>query len=1162
MSAQNLTEEFISHFHSLTGTTIGERRKNLFILLNTIRASSNYNDVDFSSIRPKNPLEETFKVEILIYFRRVSDLVEVLKSENPILIKKVLKTSFWFIEELFKNISGEQLVNLIFPHVSFNVKVKLLNKLSLHLKDFELAEQVFNNVRVKYGSYLASKLLPACGRNFILKVINDGRSKLTAKQVLIIIKKYPDMSSSIFEALSAHMKTNIVESVYHKVFIYLSKNHQEEFLNLFNKYNPSLRLGWRATHKLICKKKEIVIKNAEDIYQYLHKKQLFKSLKMDFSNFYIKLFPSSVEQFPHKFRFLYSFLVTLKSEEEKLKLLEESFKKNYGNNLLENMNCLNNTDLLDILPVNRLEEIKQKPPLISEDKWNCYSKIEKSIPFLKKRISLCSDIKSRDDLVGNLVLTCKINRDKQALLDVFKYVVNRQRNDHWSIRHNFLTTVKNLFKLKELDEEHWVYINELLEIIEVNNETYYYYNGFLSSFILYKLLNGQDIREILLKYTKRCNGNYNIFRFNSVFERQCLLLIGQLLPAIFIDEYTLKCRYIDFLKCLVDWNTRHPKDEICLFDYPPALESFKEMLINYERAIEFQTIIKYLLRFKLNELKANNLTELCLSRIAYYHKENSKIILSIILKKDPLLILNNIPVVSNLLLKYYSTHFWKESKNYSHLEIPQKMAEFYIQRFHTDFFPNNLRKSDILQQKNLITALSYVINEKFLDFASNYHPKELRGEYSQDSDQRLYRLQFQIGNALKNVIPPSLALESILQYCKGDYLKLIQRSLYSVSGNVNENKLPSFFDVLGRRAVSVRKHAFHLTLRVLDRSLIFDVFRKFMETEKNASIRKFLFKGSFNLFLQDPDDHIWEMIKSNLEKVDVNDQEVVSILTDIESIPSTYIVRYILYIWKFLEHLPDHDGIIESERYKILYSLPPQTIQNLPTKDFCLKIIENYFLKYNEHNLNINAFTSRFIIYCDNSEVELQNRMNIILPILKNYIPDRKYASMIDSFVRTFCSEFLNKKCLTKSVLVMFKTTWNTHVTPQQAFDQYLYINLTLIFVDVENLNLSPPEIGQKLADLTNFLSEAYTVAVVPVLCDVLRSFVRHFSCHDENIRYLLIEGIINTSKSIDCLMVAISLLKRNLDNSKIQMKHDEIVQFLSEINEPIVPIYLNHHLH
>ncbi|KAF2898955.1 hypothetical protein ILUMI_07216 [Ignelater luminosus] len=1057
MSAQTLTEEFISQFHSLTGTTIGERRKNLFILLNTIQTSSNYNDIDFSSIHPNNPLEETFKVEILIYFRKVSDLVEVLKSENPILIKKVLKTSPWFLEELFKNISGEQLVTLIFPYVSFNVKVKLLNKLSFYLKDSEMSEQIFNSIRLKYGSYLASKLLPACDKGFILKIVNDGRLKLTAKQVLTIIKKHPEMSSSIFETLNMYMQTDTIDSLYRKVFIYLAQNHQEAFLDLYNTYNPSMRLGWRATHKLICKNKEIVIKNAKDIYRYLHKKQLFKSLSMNFSDFYIKLFPSSVEQFPNNFKFLYSFLLTLKSEEERLKFLEESFKRNYGSNLLENINCINNADLLDILPVNKLEEIEQKPALISEDKWSCYSKIEKSIPYLKKRISLSSDIKSREYLVEHLVFTCKVNKDKRALLDVFKYIVNQHRNDHWSVRHSFLTAVKNLFKPEELDEEHWIYLNELLEIIDINNEVYYYYNGFLSSFILYKLLNGLPINENLLKYTKSCNGNYNVFRFNPVFEKQCLLLIEQLLPEIFIDKYTLK-------------------------------------------------------------------------------------------------------LVSDILLKYYNIHFWKQSKNYFHLEIPQKMTDFYIQKFYVDFFPNNLHNYDILRQKNLITALSHLTGDKFLDFASNYHPKELRGDCSQDNNQRLYRLQFQIGKALKNVIPPSMALESILQYCKGDYLKLIQSSLYSVSGNINENKLPSFFDALGRRAVSVRKHAFHLTLRVLDRSLIFDVFKKFMETEKNASIRKFLFKGSFNLFLQDPDDNIWEMIRSNLERVDVNDREVVSILTDIESVPPAYVARYILYIWEFLERLPDHDDIIESEKCRILCFLSPQTIQNLP-KDFCLKIIKDYFLKHNQHNLNINSFTLRFIMYYSNSEMEFQDRMNIIFPIIKNYIPDKKYKSMIDLFVTTFCSEFLNKKCLTKSVLLMFMTTWNTYITPEQAFDQYLYINLSLIFVDVENLNLSPLEIGQKLADLANSLSEAYTVAVVTVFCDVLRSFVRHFSSNDET-RYHVIEGIISTSRSTACLMVAISLLKRNLDNFKIQMKHDEIVQCLNEINEPIVQIYLNHHLH
>lgn len=122
-------------FHSLNGQTIGERRKNLFSLLNNTHKTlkNSQSDIDFNIVIPETPLEQGFKIDALIHFQKINDLVEVLKTENSVLINKVLKVSPWLLQKAFADINGDQLVNSIFPNISFNARIKVCCIYVLHL---------------------------------------------------------------------------------------------------------------------------------------------------------------------------------------------------------------------------------------------------------------------------------------------------------------------------------------------------------------------------------------------------------------------------------------------------------------------------------------------------------------------------------------------------------------------------------------------------------------------------------------------------------------------------------------------------------------------------------------------------------------------------------------------------------------------------------------------------------------------------------------------------------------------------------------------------------------------------------------------------------------------------------------------------------------------
>uniref|UniRef100_A0A1Y1N0Y8 Uncharacterized protein n=1 Tax=Photinus pyralis TaxID=7054 RepID=A0A1Y1N0Y8_PHOPY len=138
-----MSQEFITNFHNLNGVTIGERRKNLFLLLKAYKKDGG--DLNFAHLQPRTFLEEKFRVDVLIYFKRVEELIEVLKNEKTFLLGRIFKER-WFLEALCK-VSAKDLITDVFPNVSFRVKVKIVNKLALRLNDANRATDYFEAIK-------------------------------------------------------------------------------------------------------------------------------------------------------------------------------------------------------------------------------------------------------------------------------------------------------------------------------------------------------------------------------------------------------------------------------------------------------------------------------------------------------------------------------------------------------------------------------------------------------------------------------------------------------------------------------------------------------------------------------------------------------------------------------------------------------------------------------------------------------------------------------------------------------------------------------------------------------------------------------------------------------------------------------------------------------
>lgn len=1162
------SEEFFANFHSIKGTTISERHKNLHLLINQIErdAQTGTIDINFATLQPRTTLEETFKVDILLRFRRIPDLVDILKSENSILISKVLKAD-WFYEELFNYITEDELIQNIFPHLSFNTKLKILNKISLLSRTTQQVDLLFNMVYEKYHFYVASKLLPSCSIDLMKRYLKEIRFEVTPKQLLKIAKAHPKELEEIFDILEQHNPKLSVSCKYKIVFVYLLQTDINLFLKLYEKYQPHLEAGWRVTDRLISTKKSIFLENQKQLYKILHKKQVLKSIKSDFEHFFINFLPKSMNQF-HSNLYLYVTLLDKLQDSMKFKMLSKCFNKKYESDLLDEENI--RAGILELMLTTEREDwmkVTPKPKYITIDSWICLMKTDESIPVFKKKISLTADIGDRSQLIGCMVESCRINQDTRALTEVCRYVFTKHRYDHSSVLLSFLNNLKNCFKIKFFDEEQWKYIMRIVQGISNRTDVmaHSYYTWY-EQYLIFLCTNNLPMEDTVKELVKKSMFSPKSISINNPKAYKTFLLnFGLAIGNIDVeaDVYTNIC--MSHIDCVVLWNRKHPTDLIAYETHNHAFNGFKKVIETSEwNRYHISTIIYNLLRTNLtDEQRADWLNLFFSSKQSFFDFD----MVNYLITQKPHLLLNVLDkAVSCIIGMWYTLiqdSFWRNCRNYSHLDIPQRIVAFCLEVIKSD--------DDDAKKKNATNALSILMRpESFLELIEDYYPSVTKIDIS-TQDPNFYKMQQSITASLKNVIPPSLILDSILKFRKGDYLKFIQRSLHSVSHSASEKNLVPFLDSFKDTAVSIRKHAIYLTFKVLDKKEINSTLKTFMDSETNPSVRKLLFKGVFNYFSKNPNDYLWSLVKENLKAVDVEDSEVFEELVNVSKVPFSYINNYMVFSWQIVDDLPMSNNKTQEAKLALLNAI---TFRVVPVLDinFCLKIIEKFLFKSSElddFQQEMYSFTCNFLL-CSNAQEE---HVNFIFDLFKKFIIEseqnseektKKY-SVVHKFITGLCQCLLENWALENGkVLKTFINLWNGFMKPHQSFHEYLKLRFTEILINYKVNKLTLKHLGENLANCIDNIFEIYGVLVSKLCHEELVLLFPYFLTGDDKDEdfelnsLILIENIVRFSRSVNSLLVAIFLLPENIPSIKTaKVLYNEVIALLEKSSDPSIQFSL-----
>lgn len=127
--------DFVTQFYNLEGELISERKKNFFKLLKA--QSLPLNEDDLINLCPRTYLERLFQIDIFIYFKITTKLLDVIKEGNEVFVSKILKHHSLLLETI-GTISAEAFVNDFLPSTSYALRMKILKKISFVLGESQM----------------------------------------------------------------------------------------------------------------------------------------------------------------------------------------------------------------------------------------------------------------------------------------------------------------------------------------------------------------------------------------------------------------------------------------------------------------------------------------------------------------------------------------------------------------------------------------------------------------------------------------------------------------------------------------------------------------------------------------------------------------------------------------------------------------------------------------------------------------------------------------------------------------------------------------------------------------------------------------------------------------------------------------------------------------
>ncbi|KAL3265227.1 hypothetical protein HHI36_009441 [Cryptolaemus montrouzieri] len=461
MEIEEKAKDFIEKFHNLEGILLKERKKSLFLLLHK-NISLKHNEQVLQKInellQPKSHLEEIYKLEFLIYFKRASDLLDILRSGNVLIANKIMRQP-WFLKENFRKIEPKEFVQDIFPQLSVVIRAKILKQMLKHFKGNEkFMESLFDEILETYGLEPALIIMSGCTIDKIKEILSCRKLNISKAQLKLLHDKDPSLISFYFE--ECYRRGGDMSKL-GDFLVYLSKKDANLHVSLLLKYKVGYyNLGRRTARKYVAENKESILKEPQtyvDVIQF-EKQICFKELGDEFPILFKAIFPKHLSiLWYHQVKYL----LNSYPKNKRYELYFNTFQHVYGKSLFEAKTHMFK-ELLDVIQDE--DEREKWVEIFDSEDYIKYKRSSVAIAELKERLVRCDDNYFRRKLFEDIVDVCSLNKDYDELLSILKLFCYRFRNTDDIIIYAFLNSIYRSITLEKLKEEHWKYIHEIIMI--------------------------------------------------------------------------------------------------------------------------------------------------------------------------------------------------------------------------------------------------------------------------------------------------------------------------------------------------------------------------------------------------------------------------------------------------------------------------------------------------------------------------------------------------------------------------------------------------------------------------------------------------------------------------------------------------------------------------
>ncbi|KAJ8919694.1 hypothetical protein NQ315_006222 [Exocentrus adspersus] len=1148
---------------------------------------------DLESLHPRTYLESLFQIDVFIYFKLHKKLLDVIKGGHEVFISKALKHPL-LLKEAIGYVTAESFVNDFLPCTSYTMRMKVVKKMSFYLDELQM-DEVVSCMYKRYGLNTAQKILHTCSSSKVREFLTNHEIILRARQIKYIFDKDPKLFTFFllhYKVVkgSAYNHRNLSRYVAAKDIAFWKKLKEEELLHV-------QLLGRRTGKKYISHNTAEVLDNIRPYTSFLPLKVMLRKLQGHFHNLYLKMDELSAYDFCTNFLNCYP-------RNKQWQMFAQTFEKVFGSSVVDNLICLE-IAFYDLFPDKSIRNKWGQVQYDSskEDQYLKYCDPLTAVPLIKDKINVTSDIHQRTTLVKLLIDNCVENKDWATFEGVLKYISVRHRNE------DSLEDI--LFKIKEADldalnKNHWTYIIEIVTFLRVK-KLLKFHNGwyFLVKFIEYSILHGEPYLKELTMYIEDVHKNWGSFPIeldNPEIKKQIFIDIIKIYRNIVKDQRDFNTVEVRLINSIIEFNLQHPECAVDISTFPDLMETIKSLLdkdaCTFKRgdSILLQTIISnnlvhadlpvvaldeakileilrrnYGLIYDVRDALVKRVTKIDRSKfeddvleLVWGNVENTYVLEPIVrwfYQKQPRSI---VPHFDRILPKHSTYISVNCIKCLSHLGFDQKVKDYCMEKLNlVDSFLDEKMDTDttkkVEEQKVkvdswIIDALSVLLNTKeYLEtVVDRLVPTKKKISAEDEELHEIYELQCRVGESLKKIKEPALALPAVLKFCVGDYLQATLPALYSICYRSAENTLPPYMNMLSKTAVSARKHAVFLTCELLDYNSAVNTLSS--ANRSHVSSEKHIFSATLKYFRKNPTAVLFNLVMDNVNTINENDKETLGSLVSTK-LPKKYVALFIEKCWYFLESLKEKDVKVESylnsflgfivKNQKVFISLP---------ESFCRHIIGGYFKK---------RFSSDFATHLDQIKkfvcIVLQYRVAERADNFKfvfNIISTAKKERHID-FIQDFFSKWQestiedmkSKKKLDNDYVELFRQHWSRIFTRIEMFNQHMLLDL----LSLENRSASDENYAQELLLYLEKLVTDYGPYIYYIFKEVLPS-----STFATKEKYSVLYQMLTYKKStLSCILV-LDLIGCRPYSADEAATYNKIKEMLIDVSDPIVCIYWN----